>query len=465
MNVVRNSNGRVMDFLGGDQRKVKGFKYRYNKFIVKTEYGEDEFIWYNNLTGAIVSIKDYEIANISTEDEGRCSYVDYLIRNYFLVPEQFDEESIIKEFRERNTVPINANYLQRLNHFTIMTTTKCNARCFYCYQMHSKHKRHMTDETAYEVAKYIIDTTQEGQQVTLGWFGGEPLFNYKVMDIITTKVASSGRPVNSSIITNGYLFDEKLCKKAVRDWGIQGAQITLDGTENVYNKAKNFIYKDDESPFKTVIKNIHSMLKHGISVSVRMNVDLHNVENLTELINYLAEEFKGEKNFSAYIHELFDDTRTIDHDEQLFANMQEIDKLLVEKNLRTPGYNLPDLIKSVHCMVDDGHSVVITPDGKIGLCEHYENEHYVSDLKNPSVIDFEEVRAWREMSENAEICEDCPMKPTCLKCKLCPDHKICSAPERDYQLNKMQGDLKVFYENWIKMQQGCCDDGCNCGNN
>jgi radical SAM protein with 4Fe4S-binding SPASM domain len=206
------------------------------------------------------------------------------------------------------------------------------------------------------------------------------------------------------------------------------------------------------------------MLKNGIHVSVRMNVDLHNVDNLTELIKFLAEEFKNEPDFSAYIHELFDDTRTIEHDEQLFANMQKVDNLLVESNLRTPGYNIPSDIKCIHCMVDDGRSVVITPDGKIGLCEHYENEHYISNLENPYEIDFAEVEAWREMSEYTEICSDCPIRPTCLKCKLCPDHKICSAPEKEYVLNKLYGDMRVFYDNWVRIQQGECGDGCNCGN-
>ena len=168
MNVIRNSNNEVLGFLGGSQKKVKGFKYRFNKFIIKTEY-ENEFIWYNVFTGSIVSIRDYEADNIFTEDY--CNYADYLIKNYFLVPENFDEESLLTEYRKRKTVPITANCLTRLNNFTILTTTKCNARCFYCYQLHGKHKEHMTVETAHKVAKYIINSTFEGQQVFLGWFG------------------------------------------------------------------------------------------------------------------------------------------------------------------------------------------------------------------------------------------------------------------------------------------------------
>lgn len=445
MNVIRKSSNEVMNFLGGSQKKVKGFKYRFNKFLIETEY-EDEFIWYNVFTGSVVSIKDYEKDNVFTDDF--CTYADFLVQNYFLVPEQFDEEALLTEYRKRHTVPITANSLTRLKSFTILTTTKCNARCFYCYQMHTKGKQHMTEETAHKVARYIIDTTFEGQEVFLGWFGGEPLFNAKVIDIITTRVDSAKRKVRSSIITNGYLFDEKLCKKAVRDWKIRNVQITLDGTEDIYNSAKNFIYKDTNA-FKVVIQNIHHMLNAGMHVSVRMNVDLHNVENLKELITYLAEEFKNESNFSAYVHELFDDNRTLEHNKELFNNMNQIDELLSDYGIRSTGHQLPSTIKTIHCMIDDGKSVVIMPDGQLGVCEHYENEHFVGHIDNPSVIDHEELKLWRTMSEYQELCEDCPYKPACLKCKLCPDHKICDIHEKEYVLHKTKEDLKLMYKNWI----------------
>lgn len=456
MNIIRNSSNDVMAFLGGPQKKVKDFKYRFNKFLITTEY-EDEFVWYNVFTGAIVSIKDFEADNVFTDDF--CNYADFLVQNYFLVPEQFDEESLIKLFRTRQSVPITANTLTKLSNFTILTTTKCNARCFYCYQMPVKGKQHMTEETAHKVARYIIDTTFENQKVSLGWFGGEPLYNAKVIDIITTKVASANRQVHSSIITNGYLFDEKLCKKAVRDWRIRNVQITLDGTEDVYNKAKNFIYKESNA-FKTVITNIHHMLNAGLFVTVRMNVDLHNVENLKELIVYLAEEFKGEEHFKAYVHELFDDTRTPEHNKELFNNMNIIDDLLTEHGLRASGAQLPGTIKTVHCMVDDGKSMVIMPDGTLGVCEHYEAEHFVGHIDNPSNIDLEELKKWRKVSEYQELCNDCPYKPACLKCDLCPDHKICDIHEKEYVLHKTKEDLKLFYKNWISQKQSGCKDGC-----
>lgn len=448
MNVIRNSNNEVLGFLGGSQKKVKGFKYRFNKFIIKTEY-EDEFIWYNVFTGSIVSIRDYEADNIFTEDY--CNYADYLIQNYFLVPENFDEESLLTEYRKRKTVPITANCLTRLNNFTILTTTKCNARCFYCYQLHGKHKEHMTVETAHKVAKYIINSTFEGQQVFLGWFGGEPLYNPKVIDIITTKVESANREVHSSISTNGYLMDEKLCKKAIQDWKISNVQVTIDGPEEIYNKTKNFIYKDTNA-FKKIISNIHNMLKSGLYVSIRINVDSHNEDSLKDLLLFLAEEFKNEGHFSVYIHELFDDSKTPEHSKKLFANMMELNDLITKLNLRTQGANVPDTIKSIHCMVDDDRSVVIMPNGQLGVCEHYENEHFVGHIDNPTDIDIEEVKSWREMSEFEEICSDCPYKPACLKCKLCPDYKICDIYEKEYMIHRTKEDLKKIYEDYNKDQ-------------
>lgn len=449
MNVVRNSNKEVINFLGGFQKKVKGFKYRFNKFIIKTEY-EDEFIWYNVFTGSIVSIKNYEVDNIFTEDF--CTYADYLIQNYFLVPENFEEDELLKEFRKRKTVPITANSLTKLNNFTILTTTKCNARCFYCYQLHGKKKEHMTEETARKVAKYIVDSTLENQQVFIGWFGGEPLYNPKVIDIITTIVSSSNRNVRSSIITNGYLFDEKMCKKAVKDWGLMNVQVTLDGTEDIYNKTKNFIYKNTNA-FKTVINNIHSMLEYGLTVSIRMNIDKHNLDNLKDLIEFLAKEFKDKKGFSVYVHELFDDSKTPEHSKQVFENMEELNVLITKYNLRSQGANVPETIKTIHCMVDDDKSVVIMPNGQLGVCEHYENEHFVGHINDPYNIDKEELKRWREMSEFQDICEDCPYKPACLKCKLCPDHKICDIYEKEYVLHRTKEDLKKIYKDYLDKQQ------------
>lgn len=72
----------------------------------------------------------------------------------------------------------------------------------------------MTEETAEKVARYIITHAPKGIDIRLDWFGGEPLYNEKVIDIITSRVASAGFNFSSSMISNGYLFNDTNLRKA-----------------------------------------------------------------------------------------------------------------------------------------------------------------------------------------------------------------------------------------------------------
>ena len=135
-------------------------------------------------------IKPVELMNIETEDP--CDYVDFLINHWFLVPIKYDEEAILSIIKERECTIITDTYLDHPEHFTILTTSACNARCFYCYELGLKNKTHMSLETAEKVAKYIIKHAPKDRSVTLDWFGGEPLFNHKMISIISSRVRSAG---------------------------------------------------------------------------------------------------------------------------------------------------------------------------------------------------------------------------------------------------------------------------------
>lgn len=465
MNIIRFSSPEVMDFLGGPQLKVEGRKYRLNKFILTSDYSEDEQVWYNAFTASVISIKEIERESLYVDYP--CDYVQFLTQNYFLVPEDFNEEELLMQFRKIKQHPITPNTLDRLKSFTILTTTQCNARCFYCYQLSDHNKHNMTEQTARDVVKFIDRTAWGGQDIWIGWFGGEPLYNKKVIDIITYGVMSTGRNVNASMISNGYLMDKKTATKAVNEWHVTNIQITLDGTEEVYNRAKKYIYKDDPSPFKTVIQNIHYMLDAGMTVSIRLNCDVHNTQDLKELIMYLSTEFKDEPNLSVYVHELFDfdRKRSDEHNRKIFENMQEIEDLLTEKNFRTENGGIPGSIKSIHCMVDSDEATIISPGGELGLCEHYQDSKFYGHINTPNEKDFEVIKGWREYSEYEEICDDCPLKPSCLKSVQCPDHNICNIYEKEYTLKRYKEDLNLIYDNWKKREEENRENSCNCQGN
>ena len=69
-----------------------------NKYCLEQKV-EEGILIHNFFTGASVMIRPFEYTNIYTDDP--CDYAEFLVNNYFLVPEDYDEESIVKLIKER----------------------------------------------------------------------------------------------------------------------------------------------------------------------------------------------------------------------------------------------------------------------------------------------------------------------------------------------------------------------------
>ena len=78
----------------------------------------------------------------------------------------------------------------------------------------------MTHETAEKIAKYILEVIPKNTEIELNWFGGEPLFNMDVIEIIVSRIRSAGINFRGSMITNGYLLSDEIVLKAKNEWNI-----------------------------------------------------------------------------------------------------------------------------------------------------------------------------------------------------------------------------------------------------
>ena len=78
----------------------------------------------------------------------------------------------------------------------------------------------MSVGTAHKTADYIVRHCG-GNKVRLAWFGGEPLYNAQVIDLICNDLVERGIGYESSMISNGFLFDEKLIKRAAELWRLR----------------------------------------------------------------------------------------------------------------------------------------------------------------------------------------------------------------------------------------------------
>jgi len=426
MKILTPYNEKILAIIG-EQPVFANKDYRFMKYCLEYDVPEGKLV-FNGLTRTLIIIEPND--NIS--DIISC---DYLYKKYFLVPEDFDETTLVDKLKEHFRKPLDDLYLTHPKSFIVFTTTKCNARCFYCYELHQKNKTHMTEETANKVGDYIVRYSDRNSSIHIGFFGGEPLFNQKPIDIVINKVMNAGLPYYTTFITNGYLFTPELANKAKNLWKTTNVQITIDGTESVYNKTKNYIY--DGSPYKVVLNNIAALLNRGIPVVIRLNVDLYNADNLKVLIKQLHDRFGNHPLFQIYTWPIFEDEyhhRTEEENELLFKKLKEIEDLLAEYEYEF-GKDCSSEIKAVQCMADNGENVTISPRGELGVCEHYTDSHFWGHIDNPLEKDFEELKSWKEYND-LDMCKDCPLYPSCVLPKNCEEMGKCDKYYQEWRLRR-----------------------------
>lgn len=439
MEILMQPNLKVLAILG-EQPVLANKDYRFIKYCLITDIDGGKLV-FNGITRALVFIRGEELGSI-----GNINDYGFLYKNYFLVPEDFDEENVVEDIRSKLRIPIDDIYLDHPESFTIITTTKCNARCFYCYELSTKKKHHMTEEVAKKVGEYISNVSDRNKKINMHWFGGEPLFNMKVIDIITGIVRDSGQNFTTTFTTNGYLFDKELVLKAKNIWNTTNIQITLDGTESIYNKTKNYIYKEG-NPYRKVLNNIAMLLNCGIQVTIRMNIDFHNAEDLKSLAIELRNRFGIHPNLSIYIWPIFEDenfSRTEEEHIKIFEKVHELEKIIEQQGYfigTMPSYELV----STQCMADSGNSVVISPDGDLGVCEHFIDSNFWGHINNPLNKNYQEINCWRTYEKPLNICEDCPIYPSCIRPSKCMEMSKCDEQYKEWRIRKhIKGLLKVY---------------------
>lgn len=412
--------------------------YRLMHFCVEHPT-EDGVLIFNLLTRELVLLNEDECSHLTELDD--------LKRRWFLVPEGTNEKEYadlvkwVLTTRQKNT--------NNITGYTIFTTTDCNARCFYCFEA-GRSRIPMNEATASKTVQYIKDHCG-GDPIRISWFGGEPLFNQDAIDTICEGLRQENITFVSTMVSNGYLFDDETIQKAIREWNLKRVQITLDGTEEVYNKAKAFIYREG-SAYQKVLGNMEHLLDAGVSIQVRLNMDLYNAENLLELVDELAKRFAGRKGLFVYAHHLFDVDKSMaeTHTEEEWDKRDEAMCRLNEK-LKEYGLSskrgISKHIKLNHCMADSGKSVTILPDGNIGLCEHFSEDEFIGHLDKEG-FDPEMVKSWKETVPEIPECAECFYYPECIKLKKCANDNICFRQDRNDLLRKTKQQMLNEYENW-----------------
>lgn len=434
---------KPFDQLLKKQKAKEGETYRPMYYVVEQPVDEG-LLLYHTMTKALLLLTPEEAETYKTHPEEMTE----LIGLWFLVPQSHDDRLLCRQIRDV------ARMLEKksdaITNYTIMTTTDCNARCFYCFEM-GQPRIPMSKETARRTVDYIIRHSK-GEKVSIMWYGGDPLYNKGIITLMCRLLTEAGVDYKSKMISNGYLFDDNVVAEASSLWRLKKVQITLDGTEKVYNRCKAYIYKNVNA-YQRVIRNIHRLQNAGIQVIIRMNIDMHNADDLLELAKELSLEFSTPNGIHVYVHQLFEEEkkRTAIHDEKkrkiVFAKILDIRRILANGGF-SQTVKLRRKVKIYRCMADNDSCITITPNGNIGKCDHYTNDQFVSHIDSEE-WDEEMLQSFRETHEEIEACATCFDYPNCYMLKRCQATHHCFPEVCEDSLDKMKYEMKNAYYKYI----------------
>lgn len=406
-------------------------RLKHSQYTMEKHKGRT-WILYNTLYNSMLTMSDREYKQYREQNFHDLDMVEVLADNGFIIPEYTDEFDRYNYYQKElyNMFPSPA-------HYTVVLTTKCNARCIYCYEKGVRYED-MSLQTAEKFSELLLRTEKN---IDITWFGGEPLLNTKLIDIISNVLNSNNKEFTSGIITNGSLLSEEIIETRFKNWHIEWVQVTLDGMAEEYAKRKCY-YNAKENNFDKIVENIDLLLANNVNVSIRLNSDAENREECMRAAAFLKERYNGNMYLTVYPAFLTGDKNNLREMNERIKYTSSVYRMYPPESEL-----LSDNPKVNACFYQQPGAFVIDFDGIILCCDRdvgkqktkigtvYEIESF-NDLKKPNEI-IPKVR---------EQCRSCVYYPKCgggcraaYSCRCEYDACFMERYKTEFLINKISG--------------------------
>ncbi len=257
-------------------------------------YDEKNFSYIaNTLTGACIQVTKEEILGIKhgklevfSDEE-----IAVLEENGIIIDSELVEIQLL-----RNAYNF-CKYTNKRATITIAPSLDCNFDCSYCYE--EKSKERMSEMIKNQVLLFLHHLLEENQiqELNICWYGGEPILCIDIIKQMSAKIMAVCKEIGStyhaSIITNGYLVDDKIVD-ILKICKIRTAQVTLDGTKETHDTRRRLM--NGQGTYEKIKRAVFLLADNGINVAVRVNLDKSNLHEYKSVY----EIFKGNENINCY---------------------------------------------------------------------------------------------------------------------------------------------------------------------
>ncbi len=340
-----------------------------------------------------------------------------------LIEEQADGYELYKEYQKVLEEPA-------INILYLLLSDACNIRCRYCYFLAPMPRGYrsslMKRKTAIKALNLFVRCVKRSvakghpeQHIVI--YGGEPTLNKGVLlevlryiDALKEKELLP-KTVAVTVNTNGILLDEEILAQCKANGAV--VAISIDGPKEVHDQMR--VHSSGKGTFDEVIRSYRLAQQSGVKTGICVTIDRHNLFQMKETVQWLADEL-GVKGMGFNI--LIENTAGQAMDEHdRYAEIVAQELIESFKVARAMGIYEDRMMRRVKNFLDKesvlsdcggcGLHIVVSPDGKIGVCQAFcgGKQFFVTEpLETFEPESHPFWKQWRRRSPlNNETCKSC----------------------------------------------------------
>ncbi len=116
----------------------------------------------------------------------------------------------------------------------------------------------MAPEVAYKAVDYFLNNSRKQKSVTIGFYGGEPLLNFRLIQEVVKQARKKAgrRKIDFNMTTNGTVMPDEILDFMVKNK--VKLLVSLDGPEDIHDRYR--VFKNGQGSFKVIRQNLGKIL-------------------------------------------------------------------------------------------------------------------------------------------------------------------------------------------------------------
>lgn len=268
----------------------------------------------------------------------------------------------------------------------LMPTEQCNFRCTYCYEDFKLGR--MASGVVNGVKRLLERRASELAELTLSWFGGEPLLALDIVEDIQSHALELARRhpalrVGANMTTNAWKLDRATFERLLA-LGVNDYQISFDGPRELHDRKR--VRQGGQGSFDRLWSNVRAMkdVAGDFLIRIRVHADRDNLDALPGFFAELREEFGADARFRVHLKSLAKwggpndaELAVLDRPEDA-RRLADIAQQLGEQSLDYAGPGSAAPSGGELCYAARANSFLVRADGRLNKCtialDHPENQ-------------------------------------------------------------------------------------------